>query len=103
MLNAHEADAAVRALPRASALPVKEREPVREANKVAEKEITAQFRQWLAAEYPEDSNTVWNSAIHDILWEKAWADGHHAGYHEVENQYEQLASFLVQIEKASKK
>lgn len=93
MLNTQEAQAAVQALPRASAAPIKKRPAIREANAVEEAKITEQFREWLAFEYGSD----FTSETQALIWHRAWADGHHAGYPEVERYYEEQAEFIAQI------
>jgi hypothetical protein len=96
MLNAREADAACRALPhpQTSAYNVsKAKRAVQDRLLAAYRgeidKITDQFREWLGNEYAP----TLPEAVQNKVWEKAWSDGHHAGYHEVENYYRQYAEF----------
>jgi len=93
MLNTKEAEAAVRALPRASEAPVKQRPAIRAANAVAEAAITEQFREWLASEY----GSGFTPETQALVWQRAWSDGHHAGYTEVERYYEEQAEFIAEV------
>lgn len=93
MLNTQEAEAAVQALPRASAAPIKERPAIREANRIAEEEIKGEFKEWLASEYGPE----FTPETRALVWQRAWSDGHHAGFPEVERYYEEQAEFIAQI------
>lgn len=92
MLNAREAEAAVKAL----TYPAVGNRRDRAARDIllaeydeATNKITGEFRDWLAHEYAR----TMPKAVSDKIWEKAWSDGHHAGYHEVENYYSEHAGF----------
>lgn len=97
MLDLTQAEEAYRALPRASEAPVKRRQAIREANAIAEADIRDQFKEWLEDEYASELTP----AVQELLWTKAWSAGHHAGYPEVKNHYEELAEFVEAITAAS--
>lgn len=92
MLNTNDAEAAYKAVPYPPVGNRKDREKrdilLAEYNAATDK-ITAEFRDWLAHEYAFTLPKV----VRDKIWEKAWSDGHHAGYPEVGNYYAQYAEF----------
>ena len=58
-----------------------------------QREIDEQFKTWLAVTYSPNMP----EAADELIWDKAWADGHHAGYHEVESHYHDYAEFATAI------
>lgn len=92
MLNAREAEAAYKALTYPAVGSRRDRAArdilLAEYDEATNK-ITGEFREWLANEY---AHTL-PDAVSDKIWEKAWSDGHHAGYPEVENYYSGYAEF----------
>jgi len=59
----------------------------------AGKKVDAPFKRFLALEFGEDLS----SAVHELIYEKAYSDGHHAGYFEIQNQYIEAADFARSI------
>lgn len=95
-MNATEAIAAVNALTYPSfkrGLPEGQRRALRDNYNKALREITGQFRTWLAVTYSPNMP----EAADAMIWDKAWADGHHAGFHEVETHYMDYAEFATAI------
>lgn len=56
--------------------------------RLAEKEKKAQARKSFEEKYMV---TCLSEGVCDLLWNKAWEDGHASGFHEVEMLYEDLA------------
>lgn len=99
MLNAQDADAAVKALtyPRAIA-DRDERVAAHRAYNEAVGNITGEFKAWLANTY---ASTL-PAAVQDRIWGKSWEDGHSAGYSEVEGCYIDNAEFAEFVFNAAK-
>jgi len=55
--------------------------------------VQAPFKRFLALEFGEDLSPT----VHELLYEKAYSDGHHAGFFEVQNQYIEAADFARSI------
>lgn len=94
MMNTQQAEAAYKAVPYPKVGPRKDREArdvLLAAYDVATNTITGEFRDWLAHEYA----FTLPKAVQDKIWEKAWSDGHHAGYPEVERYYTDYAEFAA--------
>lgn len=73
------------------------REAQRASNAVKENEIRESFKDALKQEYGQSLT----EAGHEFLWNKAWEDGHSAGYFEVESQYENQLRFFEQMTEAN--
>ena len=94
MLNAHETDAAVRALPSILSLPKDardERVALDRSNREATNGYEAQFKEYLehtfASEIPE--------AARGAIFSQAWSYGHSNGYNETQMYYEDLAALVL--------
>lgn len=55
--------------------------------------LETQFRHWLAEEYA----SFFPASVQDLIWGKAWADGHSSGYGDVEHHYQELAQFAEEV------
>lgn len=91
MLNAREAEAAWQAIPRVKDTTKEEYLSLAVAYNEAVKKVAGEFRDWLAHEYA----FTLPKTVQNKIWEKAWSEGHSAGYHEVENYYTQYAEFAA--------
>jgi hypothetical protein len=91
MLDAQDAEAALKALtyPSAATANQSERAALYTAYNAAVAKITGEFREWLASWYA----SALPAPLQDKIWEKAWSAGHHAGYHAVEKYYVQCVEF----------
>ena len=96
MMNAEEATLAQKAL----TYPLRSEFPDMESYKAAREEhgeevseITGQFRDWLEFEYAGSFPTQ----VQDLIFHKAWEDGHSSGYFEVEGFYEDYADFAEKV------
>lgn len=63
----------------------------REAYKADQKNCEARFKEALRVEMSYKAGKQW-----DVFFEKAWEDGHAAGYYEVITYAEVLEDFLVE-------
>lgn len=93
MKNAQEAWDAQRALGPLLKGTKEEREAERARRSVATQAIMEEFKQYLHVEHGVNLN----EKQHNIVYSKAWADGHSAGYSEVEHHYIELADFAREI------
>lgn len=90
MLNANEAEAAIKALVYPSGIADRnERVAAHAAYNKAVGEINTEFREWLADEY---ASTL-PASVQIRIWGKAWEDGHADGLRNVEIHYEENADF----------
>ena len=96
MMDTSTANAAADALPYPSNAPVKERTRLRREYEESLALITAEFKEWLAFEYASELPV----SVQEDIWYKAWADGHSAGYNEVERFYINLAEFAEKVAQA---
>lgn len=91
-MNAQQAADAVKALPypKSGDYDTKEEwQAARRAYQESWGKVTQEFAEYLAATY-----APWLvKQTQDMIWRKAWEDGHSSGYSEVENYYMDLASF----------
>lgn len=90
MLNAKDAEAAIKALPYPSGTANKdERAALRAAYNEGVSRVNGEFRDWLANEYAP----TLPGSVKDKVWGKAWEDGHSGGFNEVEGHYRDYAEF----------
>ena len=54
--------------------------------------INNEFRQWLFMQYG-----VQNDRVNEIIYSKAWEDGHSWGYHSIAENFVDLTYFIKQI------
>lgn len=90
-MNSKEADEAVRALKWVSY-----GKPGHEEYKAAQRKIEADWRAYLEDEYGWDIPPT----VYGELFRRAWSDGHHAGYYEVESYYGEYADFARRVVEA---
>jgi hypothetical protein len=63
----------------------------REAYRAKGSELLASFRAVLCAEYGV------SGALADLIWEKAWQDGHSEGLHRVYQEFDEVYVFAMAI------
>lgn len=68
------------------------------SNREARKDFEAQFRSYLEDTYASEIP----AGAYDVIFLKAWADGHSNGYNEVEMHYQDLAALSLTVLSASK-
>jgi hypothetical protein len=93
MMNAQEAWDAQRALGPLLKGTREEREAERVRRSAATQVILQEFKQYLYVEHGLNLN----EKQHNLVYAKAWEDGHAHGYSEVENHYIELAHFAREI------
>lgn len=92
-MNADEATESAKAIPYPLGMPKEDRPAADREYRKAVSEVEAKFKDWLAREY-----APWLAKeTQDMIWRKAWADGHAHGYWEVENHYMDLADFAEDV------
>lgn len=91
MIIAETTDTAVRALPYVSY-----GKPGRDEYDNAYNELIASFRTQLHQEYLPG----FPSEVADLVWGKAYSDGHSSGFYEIENCYNDEADLVKSVLKA---
>lgn len=61
--------------------------------------LEARWRPWLFNEYLAGYDLP--ESLGDIVFTKAWDEGHSAGYHQVESEYQAVAEFAREVLKAA--
>jgi hypothetical protein len=90
MLNAQEADAAIKALTYPSGITDRdERVAADRAYNEEVSKIGGQFRDWLANTYASSLPAT----VQARIWSKSWGEGHSSGFGDVENYYIDNADF----------
>jgi hypothetical protein len=93
-MNAEETDEAVKAIPYPEGWVNKEEyHRLRAVYQAAVGEVTGKFKAWLGDNYAGDLP----QGIRDMIWGKAWEDGHSSGYYVVEQHYGDYADFASSI------
>jgi len=92
-MNGREAEAAVKAIPYPHNATKDTRAQLKAEYNAAVDSVVAKFRASLAKDYAYNLP----AAVQDRIWSKAWDDGHHAGYSEVEGHYEELSEFAEAV------
>lgn len=46
--------------------------------------------------------TLFNTTVPELIWRKAWEDGHSEGYYSVAHHYAELAELVIEAEQRAK-
>ena len=63
-------------------------------------QASADARQQIKDVILEEAAYDFTPAVRDVIWGKAWEDGHSSGYSEILNEAYNLAGFLRDVQKA---
>lgn len=68
--------------------------PRADRDRQAEREAGYALRIDFGVALGEEYASHLSPALRDIIFEKAWSDGHSSGYHQVESEYDDLVDFV---------